>query len=178
MKEEFDFDKVGKQMPYQVPDGFFKDITQATLAEAKRREQPEPARTALLPLWKVLSVAASVAVLLVAAYFLTARQTEQSARPMATVTHQPAVSRPATVAQKEENAPQELAHAPQEKHQPQAIAKVSSAKKEKQLNKTPKPMAPETLDNLLASLSDEELQQLALAAEAEEYVYGETLTYE
>lgn len=69
--EKFDFDKVGKRMPYSTPEGFFKEM-EANILEAVKDDTPQPLKTELKkrPLMRVmwtavLAVAASVAVLLV-----------------------------------------------------------------------------------------------------------------
>lgn len=69
--EKFDFDKVGKRMPYSTPEGFFKEM-EANILEAVKDDTPQPLKTEQKkrPLMRVmwtamLAVAASVAVLLV-----------------------------------------------------------------------------------------------------------------
>jgi len=37
MNEEFDFKQIGKRMPYDVPDDFFDDVSEKTLAGYERR---------------------------------------------------------------------------------------------------------------------------------------------
>lgn len=69
--EKFDFDKVGKRMPYSTPEGFFKDM-EANILEAVKNDTPKPVkierkkRPLMRVMWTaMLAVAASVAVLLV-----------------------------------------------------------------------------------------------------------------
>ena len=69
--EKFDFDQVGKRMPYSTPDDFFKDM-EANILEQVNDDKPKPVRIQpkKRPLMKVIwaaamAVAASVAVLLV-----------------------------------------------------------------------------------------------------------------
>lgn len=74
MKEEFDFNRIGKRMPYTAPEGFLDDIEtnvwetikdEATPSKSKRN-YPKPKRN--YRLWYSISgglVAASVALLLV-----------------------------------------------------------------------------------------------------------------
>ena len=69
--ENFDFDKVGKRMPYSTPDDFFKEM-EANIMEAVKNDTPKPdkierkKRPLMRVMWTVvLAVAASVAVLLV-----------------------------------------------------------------------------------------------------------------
>ena len=69
--EKFDFDQVGKRMPYSTPDDFFKDM-EANILEQVKDDKPKPVRIRpkKRPLMKVIwaaamAVAASVAVLLI-----------------------------------------------------------------------------------------------------------------
>ena len=69
--EKFDFDKVGKRMPYSTPEDFFKDMETNSL-EAVKNDTPKPVkikhkkRPLMRVMWTaMLAVAASVAVLLV-----------------------------------------------------------------------------------------------------------------
>ena len=69
--EKFDFDQVGKRMPYSTPEGFFKDM-EANILEQVKDDKPKPVRIQpkKRPLMKVIwaaamAVAASVAVLLI-----------------------------------------------------------------------------------------------------------------
>ena len=68
---KFNFDQVGKRMPYSTPEGFFKDM-EANILEQVKEDKPIPVRIQpkKRPLMKVIwaaamAVAASVAVLLV-----------------------------------------------------------------------------------------------------------------
>ena len=69
--EKFDFDKVGKRMPYSTPEDFFKDM-ETNILEAVKNDTPKPVkikhkkRPLMRVVWTaMLAVAASVAVLLV-----------------------------------------------------------------------------------------------------------------
>lgn len=69
--EKFDFDKVGKRMPYSTPEGFFKEM-EANILEAVKNDTPKPdkierkKRPLMRVMWTaMLAVAVSVAVLLV-----------------------------------------------------------------------------------------------------------------
>ena len=68
---KFNFDQVGKRMPYSTPEGFFKEM-EANILEQVKDDKPKPVRIQpkKRPLMKVIwtaaiAVAASVAVLLV-----------------------------------------------------------------------------------------------------------------
>lgn len=41
--EKFDFDKVGKRMPYSTPEGFFKEM-EANILEQVKNDKPAPIR--------------------------------------------------------------------------------------------------------------------------------------
>ena len=69
--EKFDFDKVGKRMPYSTPEDFFKDM-ETNILEAVKNDTPKPVkvehkkRPLMRVMWTaMLAVAASVAVFLV-----------------------------------------------------------------------------------------------------------------
>lgn len=69
--EKFDFDKVGKRMPYSTPEDFFKDM-ETNILEAVKNDTPKPVkikhkkRPLMRVMWTaMLAGAASVAVLLV-----------------------------------------------------------------------------------------------------------------
>ncbi len=66
MNKEFDFDKIGKQMPYTTPDGFFDHLEEDIWKEVKNDCQKEkPAKMRFL-MRSMIAVAASIALLLVA----------------------------------------------------------------------------------------------------------------
>lgn len=78
MKEKFDFDRIGKRMPYTTPDGFFDDMGNSVMQCIKQEVRPlKPKRN--LQLWYSLAgglVAASIALVIVFAPFHT--QTKKS----------------------------------------------------------------------------------------------------
>ena len=68
---KFDFDKVGKRMPYSTPEGFFKEM-EANILEQVKNDKPAPVRiqpkkrSLRKVIWTAaIAVAESVAVLLV-----------------------------------------------------------------------------------------------------------------
>ncbi|GGK81915.1 hypothetical protein ACD591_10835 [Rufibacter glacialis] len=174
MKEEFDLDKPQKPMPYQVPPGFFEGITHATLKEAKRREAATATPKSAFP-WQIWAMAASVAVLLAVGYFLwadapTTRQPIAKAggqhAPVARHEAKPVLAPPVTPkAQKKIESKPEA-----------AMAQEKASNREPRLATRKLEAGPEeSLDNLLASLSDEEVAELAAIAASETYVYEESL---
>ena len=65
MNKEFDFDNIGKQMPYTTPDGFFDHLEEDIWKEVKNDCQKEkPAKMRIL-MRSMIAVAASIAMLLV-----------------------------------------------------------------------------------------------------------------
>lgn len=60
MKKEFDFDKIGKRMPYTTPDGFFDKMEDDIWKKVKRK----PIRLHLV-MRSVIAVAASIALILI-----------------------------------------------------------------------------------------------------------------
>lgn len=62
MKEEFDFNKVGKQTPYSVPENFFETNAQRIIEEANRQTKSQ--RNTRRAVIFSLSAAASIALIL------------------------------------------------------------------------------------------------------------------
>jgi hypothetical protein len=173
MKEEFDFEKIGKQTPYKVPPDFFNTVTENTLAEAESRVKEN--RRNIFRIWPSISVAASFLLLLIAGYFIFTNKTEEKGK-MAQIVHSktpdiilPEVTdtlKPRAVQQN----PAAYAKAEPEKQKEQSpvVAKIEK----QQITHAPKQ---ETLDEILAGITDKELLELAALAETELYVYEETI---
>lgn len=176
MKEEFDLENEKRAMPYQVPADFFENITQATLQEAKRREAL--ANAAPKTNWgrSVWAIAASLALLLVAGYYLLREpqavqpaivRTESKPAPASTpvVNLEPVTTQPVATQK-------QIAHIKGE-------AEPRTKNKKQNILISPKPTAkpgqPESLDRFLAALTDQELTELAAMAATETYVYEESL---
>jgi len=62
-----DFQEAGKKMPYSVPPGFFEGITEKTLEKARQREK---VRRKHVLIWRSMAIAASLTVLIVTGYLL------------------------------------------------------------------------------------------------------------
>lgn len=60
---ENDLEKIGKQMPYTVPDGFFEKMEERLMQEATAKKKKS--KLPKVVLWTGLAVAASLALLLV-----------------------------------------------------------------------------------------------------------------
>ena len=57
MKKEFDFEDIGKQVPYRVPEGFFDEMQKNVM---ERTRQPAKRRKLMLRLSPVILAAAAV----------------------------------------------------------------------------------------------------------------------
>jgi hypothetical protein len=184
MKEEFDFEKIGKQMPYKVPSDFFENITEQTLSEAEDRVAAKPVKNISL-LWS-LSVAASVALLLIAGYFIYTVNLKEDK----------------LIAESNNNTDQvtqipdesDTSFAPENEHAP--VNKISGSQYSGRVaNVNTKPAIAtgteslakqqaagqkrkETFAEILKDISDEDLLQIAAIAESDLYVYEETLSDE
>ena len=66
MEKIFDFEQVGKRMPYTVPDGFFDKLEADVIQNVKTEAQPKSRKKALrIALRTALAVAAAIALFFV-----------------------------------------------------------------------------------------------------------------
>lgn len=68
MNNEFDFDKIGKRMPYTVPDGFFAQMEQNVMQELelKAESKPKSRRSRIrIGIGAITAIAASLMLLLI-----------------------------------------------------------------------------------------------------------------
>lgn len=68
MNNEFDFDKIGKRMPYTVPDGFFAQMEQNVMQELelKADSKPKSRRSRMrIGIGAITAIAASLMLLLI-----------------------------------------------------------------------------------------------------------------
>lgn len=72
MEKRFDFEKVGKQMPYKVPEGFFNELENNILAEVGAK----PKHSYLRIVARSFAAAAAVVALTFTVINLTAEQTD------------------------------------------------------------------------------------------------------
>lgn len=82
MKEAFDFDHIGKRMPYTAPDGFLDNI-EKNVWEAVKEEKPTLKTKRKHRLWYSIStglVAASIALFFVLKFVPTQQQTDNFER--------------------------------------------------------------------------------------------------
>ena len=135
MNKEFDFDKIGKQTPYKVPAGFFDEITIRTLEKAKERERKSKIRR----IYAAVSVAASL--LIVGSFAIVLNVQHQKHQPENVMVAEPVeTKKPANDS---------------------VFANAAEVVKTEGEAEKPAAVEPETLDNLLAEMTDEELDQLA-----------------
>ena len=83
MDKQFDFEQVGKRMPYNVPDGFFDQLEQNVMAEVTAddivTEKPRvKARTVKMTFRILLAAAAAVALFFVVTKNIPSDTTEDS----------------------------------------------------------------------------------------------------
>ena len=69
MEQNYDFNSVGKKMPYTVPDGFFDQLEEQVMNEVKaepaKEKKPGKAKTIRIAIRTLLAVAACVALFLI-----------------------------------------------------------------------------------------------------------------
>ena len=63
--EDYNFDKIGKQMPYRVPDGFFDSFEERIIGEVRRNRRQGSHRTLRL-ICRSIAGAAAIALLIIA----------------------------------------------------------------------------------------------------------------
>lgn len=68
MKEDIEFQGIGKRTPYKAPEGFFETISEKTLQRAKLRAQHQRKN---LSLWRTMAVAASLAAVVMLGYYMS-----------------------------------------------------------------------------------------------------------
>ena len=66
MEQNYDFNNIGKKMPYTVPDGFFDQLEEQVMNEVKAEPaQKKSAKTIRIAIRTLLAVAACIAMFLV-----------------------------------------------------------------------------------------------------------------
>ncbi|MDX5419583.1 MAG: hypothetical protein LPK09_10235 [Hymenobacteraceae bacterium] len=171
MEENFDFDKVGKKMPYKVPPAFFEKMTESTLAEAERRSTVK--KQTWFTLWPAMAVAASLALLLTIGYFVYTGQTtsdDMMAVQEQEVKQEAPAAEEIQVIPNEENTEQPGMAQVEQPAKPGPVVALEQPKPDV----LPRATKAETLDDVLANISDEELMLLAAVAETDLIVYEQT----
>jgi len=151
MEPTDEFRDFGKKLPYQEPAGFFEQLSEKTLQQAKLREQN---RRKSLVLWRTFAVAASLSALAILGYYML--------EPEKPVTNQ-------IVQEQQPVEPPQLKNQPIVK-QPE-VAEIKKVAPEKVLEKIEeKEINAEDIGDVLADLSDEELVQLAAMYKADPFI--------
>ena len=65
MEQNYDFSKIGKQMPYTVPDGFFDKLEENVMNEVKAQPAKKKATVIRMAFRAAIAVAACIALFLV-----------------------------------------------------------------------------------------------------------------
>lgn len=145
MNRDSDFYKIGKRMPYQVPEGFFSKITGETLQRARLRDKAERRRMLII---RSLTAAASFIILVVLGLMVFSPVPEKESVPVASK------SQPISVEQEVlKDNPPVINHEGLERNPPPQI----SEEKNDIIQES------EKMEDLLASLSDEDLLEWASA---------------
>lgn len=151
MEPTDEFRDIGKKLPYQAPAGFFEQLSEKTLLQAKRREQN---RRKSLVLWRTMAVSASLSALALLGYYLF--EPEKPELHQIVQEKQP-IEQPQIINQEPTKQPE--------------VAKKNNATPEKvpETVAANEPNAEEIAD-ILANLSDEELSQLAAMYKADPFI--------
>lgn len=151
MEPTDEFRDFGKKLPYQEPAGFFEQLSEKTLQQAKLREQN---RRKSLVLWRTVAFAASLSALAILGYYML--------EPEKPVTNQ-------IVQEQQPVEPPQLKNQPIVK-QPE-VAEIKKVAPDKVLEKIEeKEINAEDIGDVLADLSDEELVQLAAMYKADPFI--------
>ncbi|MDD4972549.1 MAG: hypothetical protein PHT07_24220 [Paludibacter sp.] len=151
MKEDINFQKIGKKLPYQVPDGFFEQIPERTLQKAKERTR---AHQHHLVLSMALTVIAAAAVILFI-FVIPGEKPKPDAHSLLTTQENQQIMKPAAP-EKQLTVLEPMAEVTE------AVTKV----KKTEGNITREEMnhekeVSENIEDILNDLSDEELLQIA-----------------
>jgi len=153
MKVDNEFQKIGKRIPYEVPDGFFEKITEKTLQQAKLRD-PKYRKSRIL--WRTMSVAASLAAALLLGYMILYPDIKSESNQLA-IQSQPVG--------------QQLNHKKQETTRQSTVTGINKTGSEQvPENKTTAINQTEGLSAVLADLTDEELQQMATMLKTDPFI--------
>ena len=146
-----EFLNLGKKLPYREPAGFFEQISEKTLQQAKLREQK---RRKSLVLWRTLTVAASLSALALLGYFMFEPDKPEG---------KPIVLEKQTVEQPKVENIQAL-------KQPE-VAEIKKVEPQQVQEKVAeKGTDTEEFGDVLADLSDDELLQMAAMYKADPFI--------
>lgn len=166
MKDQDVFQKIGKRMPYEVPDDFFDTISQKTLQKAKVQTKGRGSVRRLI--W-VFAVAAS----LVGVIFLAYDAGEKQQSPLSDIQTSEPVKLASTAS---DSQPENIAMVTEPSvTKVLDTGKVDLKKEERKPSAEPGPENAENLNDLLAGLSDEELMQMVAEIKSDPFM-GEAIT--
>ena len=146
-----EFKDFGKKLPYQEPTGFFEQLSEKTLQQAKQREQS--LRKSFV-LWRTIAVAASLSALALLGYFMF--EPEKSVKNHIVLEQQPV--------EQTQVKNQEIIKQPEVLEINKAVPEKVSDKIVAEENNT------EEIGDVLADLTDEELMQLAVMYQADLFI--------
>jgi len=148
MKEDTEFQEIGRKTPYKVPEGFFEKISEKTLLLAKQRESKS--RKIVMAL-RTFAVAASFSALALLSYFMIEKE-----KPMTKL----------IVGQKQTEVKDTI-------RPPEVIGKqiaITGTKKAAPEKTVKKEIFPEEITDVLSELSDDELLQLASVYKSDPFI--------
>lgn len=159
MKEDTEFEKIGRNSPYKVPEGFFEKISERTLLKAKQREQKH--RKIILTL-RTFAVAASFFAIALLGYFMS-----ESGKP-----EEKQIVQTKQIEEKSNETMQpekkQIIQQPAKTNKQIAIAEITKVAPVKtdtteiiSAKTEPKEIITENLTDVLPELSDDDLLQLA-----------------
>jgi anti-sigma-K factor RskA len=151
MEPKDEFRDFGKKLPYQEPVGFFEQLSEKTLLQAKLRKQN---RRKSLVLWRTVAVAASLSAIAFLGYFMF-----EPEKP---------VNNPVVLEQQSVEQPQLESQVTIKQPEVAAIKKAISEKVPEKI--VAKENDSEAITDVLADLSDEELSQLAAMYKADPFI--------
>lgn len=153
MKENIDFQGIGKNTPYKVPAGFFETVSENILQKAKQREQN---RRKNLILWRTMAVAASMAAVFFLGYIISGPDIKQESNQLV---------------QNNQPVEQQIVGQKQEITKKPTVAEIRKAEPEKVPEKIiAEENYTEAIGDVLADLSDEELLQLAAMYKTDPFI--------
>lgn len=139
MKEDTEFEEIGRKSTYKVPDGFFNQVSENTLRKAKHREQSH--RKILITL-RTFAVAASLSAIALLGYYVS----------------RPEKSETKIIVQDKQTEAKQII--PQTEVTDKQII-FTEKKKVAPVNTITKETKPEEITDVLADLSNDELLEMA-----------------
>lgn len=155
------FETIGKQLPYNIPEGFFESITAKTLRKVQSRKKNKIIKYYLT----AVTIAATVIICIVL-FWPNERVKHVSGESFVLITE------PNAIDTSEQQAP--FWNNDNSEHSENTISVELSEKEAELLHYNP---ADESLEDLLANLNDEELKQLYITITYEEEIEIEELLY-